>query len=91
MVPRDQHVEDVHPAVAVVVEAEIDRRLVEEVPLIVSGSQHVEGVDLGVGGRIAGLADSIAEVEDIRLGQSRVVVGQDGDLEPLPLDRVVGP
>ena len=56
---------------------------------MVSGTEHVEGVYLGVVRRIARLADGIAEVEDVRISQSSVRCSQYGYLKPLLLDDVV--
>ena len=52
---------------------------------------HVRLGHLGVGRRIAGVADGIAIIEDVVGRQPGVGVGQHRDLQPLVLDRVVGP
>ena len=79
-VTSDQHVENVHVGVTVVVEIEIHRRRVGEGALVVSDSQHIKSVDLGAGGRVARFAYRVAELENIRFGQPGVGGGQNRHL-----------
>ncbi len=64
---------------------------VKEVPLIITGAEHVKGIDLGVAGGVARLADGVAEVEYVGFEQRPVGTRQDRCLEPLPVDSIVGP
>ena len=69
---RVHRVDSLIPVEGVVV---VDRRRVEKGPGIASCIENIRRVDLGVGGRVAHFPDRVAEVEDIRLGESRVDVG----------------
>ncbi len=69
VVSRDQHIDGVDPGVPIEIVGKVDRRRVHERPLVVPGAQHIEGVYLRVGRRVARFADGVAEVEDIGLAR----------------------
>ena len=53
--------------------------------------QHIAGVDVGIGRRIASVTDGIAIIKHLVGCQARVGIGQHRHLQPLVLDGVVVP
>ena len=91
MVADDQHVQSVGAAVAIEIEAIIDRCRVAIASRIVADQQHVDGVGLCVGRRVTRLADCVAEVEHIGFDQPGSAGCKHGHFEPLVLHGAVGP
>ena len=79
-------IDGVHLAIAIEVVRIVNGGGIHQSGGIGAGANFVDGIDVGVGGGIAGIADGIAEVEDVIRCQTGVEAGERGDLEPLALD-----
>ena len=88
IVPGDQIVGGIYPAVAVVIVMVVDCRR-RKAGLVRARAHFVLRINHGIGRIVARLADGIAEVKYVRGGQPGVGVGQDRHLQPLVLDGIV--